>query len=448
MGASCSLDIKSGQDARTTNLNIWDAPELALGAGIHSRSVGKIERGLTTKLNQKTLYVTRANNLQFQTYLQSISDKYNAKLVNQFSLNCKKVIQKRLRDLGITIGHVPTGLHNAITDVPGILVGHHSVIQDEPHIARTGVTMIVPRNGEIWNDYAFAGCHSFNGNGEMTGLLWLEESGMLGSPIGITNTHAVGTVRDALVSYCVEYANGKGFLLPIVAETYDGWLNDINAFHITKQHTYQALISAKGGLVTEGNVGGGTGMICHEFKGGIGTSSRLVNTLDTQYTLGVLVQANYGKRSTLRVNGVPIGYKIDQTKTPLPWDKPAYGNSIIVIIATDAPLLPVQCKRLAKRATIGLARAGGLGYNSSGDIFLAFATGNHLQAKTTELQELKMLPHEQIDVFFDAVVEAVEESIINALTAAETMSGFQGHTAYALPLDELQKLMIQYRPYD
>lgn len=350
---------------------------------------------------------------------------------------------KRLRDLGIKIGNLPTGTYNAITDVPGVLVGHSTIIQDEPRFARTGVTMIVPREGEIWRNYAFAGSYSFNGNGEMTGLLWLEESGMLGSPIGITNTHSVGVVRDALNSYWIDNGDENGFLLPVVAETYDGWLNDINAFHISKKHVYQALESSKGELVAEGNVGGGTGNICHEFKGGIGTSSRLVKSLNTQYTVGALVQTNYGKRSTLRVDGIPVGVEINQTKVPLPWKEPPSGGSIIVIIATDAPLLPVQCQRLAKRGAVGLSRTGGLGYNSSGDIFLAFATGNHLVAQSSELRELKMLPHAQMNIFFDAVAEAVEESIINALTTAETMTGFQGRTAHALPLDQLKKIMVE-----
>lgn len=356
----------------------------------------------------------------------------------------------RLRDLGINIGYMPTGPHNAITDVPGVLVGHSTVIQDEPRVARTGVTMIVPREGAIWDDYAFAGYYSFNGNGEMTGLLWLEESGMLGSAIGITNTHAVGVVRDALTSYWVEHEhrNIDDFSLPVVAETYDGLLNDINAFHITKAHAYQALAAAKGGPVAEGNVGGGTGMICHGFKGGIGTSSRLVNTPSGLYTVGTLVQANYGERSLLRVDGVPVGREINEEQTPVPEKPFPLGGSIIVIIATDAPLLPVQCRRLAKRATVGLARAGGTGHNSSGDIFLAFATGNHLPVKSTALRELKMLSHEQMNPFFDAVAEAVEEAIINALTAAETMTGFQGRIVHALPLEELKKIMAKYRPYD
>lgn len=350
----------------------------------------------------------------------------------------------RLRDLGITIGRMPTGIYNAITDVPGILVGHCTLTEDSPRIARTGVTVIVPREDKIWNDYAFAGSYSFNGNGEMTGLLWLEESGMLGSPIALTNTHAVGTVRDALTRYWVDKGSGNGFLMPIAAETYDGWLNDINAFHIKETHLYQALLEAKTGNVAEGNIGGGTGMICHCFKGGIGTASRLVAIDSGCYTVGVLVQANYGDRTSLQVDGVPVGHEISSDQIPLPWDKPPLSGSIIVIIGTDAPLLPVQCKRLARRATIGLARVGGIGHNSSGDIFLAFATGNHLPDHCPTLYSLQMIPHEQMNLFFQAVVEAVEESILNALTSAETMIGFQGHTAHALPLDKLKAVMTKY----
>lgn len=352
--------------------------------------------------------------------------------------------RQRLRDLGITVGHMPVGAYNAITDVPGVLVGHCTVIEDIPRIARTGVTVVIPRNGAIWNDYAFAGSYSFNGNGEMTGLLWLEESGMLGSAIALTNTHAVGTVRDALTRYWVEKGRGDGFLLPVAAETYDGWLSDINAFHIQDAHVYQALVAAKTGPVAEGNVGGGTGMICHCFKGGIGTASRIVEMEVGRYTVGVLVQANYGDRGSLRVVGAPIGEEIGAEEIPLPWEKPPLGGSIVVIIATDAPLLAVQCKRLARRATVGLARTGGVGHDSSGDIFLAFATGNRLPGNHSALHELKMLPHDQMNPFFLAVAEAVEESILNALTSAETMTGFQGRTAYALPLDTLKAVMEKY----
>jgi len=350
----------------------------------------------------------------------------------------------RLRDLGITIGDLPTGPYNAITDVPGVRVGHHTLIYDEPRVARTGVTVIQP-NDKIWESHVYAGYFSFNGNGEMTGLPWLEESGTLGSPIGITNTHQVGLVRDAFVKYEIEKGSGMGWLLPVVAETYDGWLNDINAFHLKQEHVLQALDEAKSGPVAEGNVGGGTGMICHEFKGGIGTSSRVVSGASGDFTVGVLVQANYGDRELFRVDGVPVGYQISEEHTPYPWGKPPSGSSIIVIVGTDAPLLPDQCKRLARRATVGLARVGGVGHNGSGDIFLAFATGNSIPAKTDAIQNIRTLPHQHLNPFFEAVAEATEEAILNALCAADTLTGFQGHTAYALPLDELQRIMAKYQ---
>ncbi len=355
------------------------------------------------------------------------------------------MIHARLRDLGIVIGDMPPGPCNAITDVPGVLVGHTTVIADEPYVARTGVTVIIPREDEIRDDWAFAGYHSFNGNGEMTGLLWLEESGTLGSPIGLTNTNQVGMVRDALIWHDVENFESRGFKLPIVAETYDGWLNDIDAFHLTEEHVYQAIAAARGGPVAEGNVGGGTGMICHDFKGGIGTSSRIVESKSGRYTVGVLVQANHGDRHMFRVDGVPVGRQISPEQIPLPWDEPPQGGSIIVIIATDAPLLPMQCKRLSQRATIGLARVGAIGHNGSGDIFLTFATGNHIFVETDGRRTIEMIPNEHLNPFFEAVAEAVEESILNALTMAETMTGYKGRTAYALPVDELQGVMTKYR---
>ena len=350
-------------------------------------------------------------------------------------------MRKRLRDLGIAIGRLPPGKHNAITDVPGVFVGHTTVIFDEPRVARTGVTVILPREGAIWKNHAFAATHSLNGSGEMTGVHWIAESGMLTSPIAITNTAQVGTVHEALNHYAYEFGWTEDWVLPVVAETYDGWLNDIAAFHLTKDHVYQALEAAQSGPVAEGNVGGGTGMICHAFKGGIGTASRMVTCPSGTYTVGALVQANYGAREDLRVDGVPVGREITIEKIPSPRAEPPQGSSIIVIIATDAPLVHSQCKRLAQRATIGLARVGGMGYNGSGDIFLAFATGNHLANDTQKPFALQMLPNDQLNGFFLSVSEAVEEAILNALTAAETMTGFRGRTAYELPLDELQRIM-------
>lgn len=351
----------------------------------------------------------------------------------------------RLRELGMTIGEYPTGEFNAITDVPGIMVGHKTLVYDEPRIARTGVTMIVPRDGDIWSDHCFAAHHSFNGNGEMSGIDWVEESGLLTTPIGITNTHQVGLVRDALVEYAVQHQSLNYFILPVVGETYDGFLNDINAFHITTADAFTAIANAQGGVVAEGNVGGGTGMRCHGFKGGIGTSSRIVPTPNGNYTLGALVQANYGARRHLRVDGVPVGVELSREidSAGKAVEPPPSPGSIIVILATNAPLIPTQCKRLAQRATVGLARVGGVGHNSSGDLFLAFATGNHLPAGQKSKYELTMLPHAQLDPFFEAAAEAVEESILNAMTAAETMTGFKG-TVEALPLDKVVEIMRRY----
>lgn len=320
--------------------------------------------------------------------------------------------------------------------MPGVRVGHSTLVTDEPTVSRTGVTMIVPREGEIWSDYAFAAWHNFSGNGEMTGLPWIEETGLLGSPIGLTNTHQVGLVRDFLVKAGLESGVEQAFHLPVVGETWDGWLNDINSFPLTEEHAREAYETASEGPVAEGCVGGGTGMICHRFKGGIGTSSRVVG----DHTVGVLVQANYGRRSDLRVDGYPVGQHITTEEVPSPWDEPPTGGSIIVIAATDAPLIPVQCHRLAKRISVGLGRVGGYGHDSSGDIFLVFSTGNHLPADG-EPWTVKTVPNREMDGMFHAVADATEESILNALCAAETTIGQRGRTAYAIPLDRLQEIM-------
>lgn len=342
----------------------------------------------------------------------------------------------RLRDLGITIGHLPAGPLNTITDVPGVLVGHSTIIADAPRVARTGVTLIMPHAG-IWREHVFAGGYTLNGFGEMTGVHWVHEAGLLASPIAITNSYAVGTVSDALFAHA--HARGYGeAAMPLVAETWDGWLNDIDAFHVGREHVEAALAAAAGGPVPEGNVGGGTGMICHGFKGGIGTSSRIAETESGPFTVGVLVQANYGARRNLRVDGVPVGERIGPEVVPLPWERPAASSSIIVVVATDAPLLPTGCRRLAQRVTAGLGRVGGFGFNSSGDIFLAFSTTSRIDARQTVPHHVLMLPTSQIDPLFEATVEATEEAIVNALCAAETMVGFQGHTAHALPHDLLR----------
>ena len=356
----------------------------------------------------------------------------------------------RLRDLGISIGHWPTGPYNAITDVPGVRVGHTTLSYDTPRIARTGVTVILPRTEtEIGTDHAFAGFHSFNGNGEMTGMHWLAESGLLTSPIAITSTHYVGIAHQALVAYSAGHGFANTWSLPVVAETYDGFLNDAEAFHLKPEHVFEAIANATSGPVAEGNVGGGTGMIAHEFKGGIGTASRVVETRSGAFTFGALVQANYGDRDLFRVDGVPVGQILNARHTPTPpWDDVipvGGGSSIIVVIATDAPLLPVQCKRLAQRATVGIARVGGVGHNGSGDLFLAFTTANHIAGHAAAPLSVSMLPHPQLNEIFEGVAEAVEEAILNALCMAETTTGFHGRTVHALPLDALQQVMARYR---
>jgi D-aminopeptidase len=363
----------------------------------------------------------------------------------------------RARELGITIGTLAPGEHNAITDVPGLKVGHATLNRGDGRLrvghgpVRTGVTAVVAHD-EIWERPVFAASHRLNGNGEVTGLEWIRESGTLTTPIGLTNTHSVGAVRDALVREHVRArpAGAMFWSLPVVGETYDGVLNDINGHHVGSEHVSQALTSAAGGPVAEGNVGSGTGMICHEFKGGIGTSSRRLEQPDGGYTVGVLVQANHGRRERLTVNGVPVGRLISTDEIPAPAAPEQFAagaGSIIVVIGTDAPLLPHQCARLAQRAALGVARTGGVGENTSGDIFLAFATGND-RLRSVALGEdvpqrvaLEMVPDERMTVMFDAVVEATEESIVNALLAAETMIGRDGVIAHALPARRLVQAM-------
>jgi D-aminopeptidase len=261
----------------------------------------------------------------------------------------------------------------------------------------------------------------------------------------LTNTHHVGTAHEALVAYGQQSGQTTLSSLPVIAETWDGWLNDMDAFHIKREHVIAALNSANTGKVEEGNVGGGTGMICHDFKGGIGTSSRLVECPSGKYTVGSLVQANHGERKDLSIDGVPVGRELGYEHTPSPFpEEPSTSSSIITVVATDAPLLPVQCKRLAKRAALGMARVGGIGHNGSGDIFLAFATGNHFPDSKKSTYEIKMLPHHHLNPFFRAVIESVEESILNALTSAKTMNGYKDHTAHALPINDLLTVMEKY----
>jgi D-aminopeptidase len=362
--------------------------------------------------------------------------------------------EPRARDLAIPLDGT-TGPENAITDVPGITVGHVTLIKGEGKLevgkgpVRTGVTAILPRGKSY--DPVFAGWYALNGNGEVTGTTWIEESGFLEGPVMITNTHSVGVVRDAVIEWQLQNClyeplpdNPDVFWsLPVVAETYDGELNDINGFHVTREHAFQALDAATPGPVAEGNVGGGTGMSCHQFKGGIGTASRVLGVDEGGYTLGVLVQANYGTRESLTIAGVPAGREI-RDLMPEHHDSDAEFGSIIVVVATDAPLLPHQLKRLARRVPMGIARLGGYGGNGSGDIFIAFSTANPGVGARTGIHQSLMLPNDRLSALFLATVQATEEAIINALVAAETMTGINGNTKHALPHDRLKAVMSKY----
>ncbi len=364
--------------------------------------------------------------------------------------------RKRASDLGITIGRLERGPLNAITDVPGVKVGHETIISgDGPLVVgegpvRTGVTVVWPHSdGPIADDPVYGGYHQLNGNGEMTGIAWLQESGLVTTPIAITNTASVGVVRDALIAYDRDrftYTREPDFHLPLVGETYDGWLSDINGFHVTKEHLYAAADAAKGGPVAEGCVGGGTGMNCHEFKGGIGTASRVLPESSGGWITGALVQANYGARHSLRIDGVPVGREIGYDVVPSQRDAPVKDGSIIVVLATNAPLLPDQCRRIAQRATIGVAHVGGYGNNSSGDLFIAFSTANRgmVDGDPTKPFTVQSLPPEGMTPLFEAAADAVEEAIINAMCMATTTVGRDGHTSHALPLDLLQDVMRKY----
>jgi L-aminopeptidase/D-esterase-like protein len=394
------------------------------------------------------------------------------------SLTVQQPAKPRARDLGVPFDGTPGAL-NAITDVSGVLVGQVTLISGSGPLVvgqgpvRTGVTAILPR-GRATGDPVMAGWFTLNGNGEMTGTTWVDESGFLRGPVMITNTHSVGIVRDAVIEWLVKRdrdLSDYDWSLPIVAETWDGTLNDINGFHVQREHVFAALDSARDGPVAEGNVGGGTGMICHRFKGGIGTASRRFTIEDKSYVLGVLVQCNYGGRAQLRVAGAPVGVEIaDQlpcyaTLAALPTAERfprcqgpgsrapgaaggagggAEQGSIIVVVATDAPLLPHQLKRIAKRVTLGIARMGGIGGDSSGDIFIAFSTANAGAATTSGHPSVTYIPNEEINPVFEATVQATEESIVNALVAAETMTGANDVRVTALPHDRLRAALQKY----
>jgi D-aminopeptidase len=375
-------------------------------------------------------------------------------LMIEVSLGALAQGKPRACDLGIPFDGTPGPL-DAITDVKGVEVGQVTLITGSGKLevgkgpVRTGVTAILPRGRES-SDPVFAGWFSLNGNGEMTGTTWVEESGFLEGPVMITNTHSVGVVRDAVIAWRVKRGgpdeSGYWWSLPVVAETYDGFLNDVNGFHVKPEHAFQALDNARSGRVAEGNVGGGTGMVCYEFKGGIGTASRKLDERSGGYTVGVLVQCNCGGREQLRIAAVPVGREISGNKV---WSGAASSNqadtgSIIITVATDAPLLPHQLKRLARRASLGLARTGSTSGNGSGDIFIAFSTANPRAARPSGLPQLAMLPNDRMDALFAATVEATEEAIVNALVAAETMTGADNHKAVAIPHDRVREVLKKY----
>ena len=359
------------------------------------------------------------------------------------SLSAAAPSKPRARDLGVPFDGSPGPL-NAITDVRGVQVGFTTLISGEGKLipgqgpVRTGVTAVFPR-GPQSDAPVFGGWFSLNGNGEMTGTAWLEESGLLAGPVMITNTHSVGVVRDSVIAWLTKNRRTTtDWSLPVVAETWDGWLNDLNGFHVHPEDVFRAMDGARSGPVEEGNVGGGTGMICYEFKGGTGTASRRLAEPDGGFMVGVLVQCNCGRRPQLTIAGVPVGREIPEN--------PAYGDagSIIIVVATDAPLLPHQLKRLARRASLGLARTGSTSGNGSGDIFIAFSTANPDAAKTAGLADLSMLPNERMNSLFEATVQATEEAIVNALVAADTMTGADDHKVIALPHERLRAVLKKF----
>ncbi len=349
----------------------------------------------------------------------------------------------RARDIGIPFYGTP-GTFNSITDVRGVEVGFSTILSGQGKNirgkgpVRTGVTAILPRGRN--NNPVFANWYSLNGNGEMTGTTWITESGFLEGPIMITNTNSVGVVRDAVLKWFVKkgwYKEDFWYTYPVVAETYDGFLNDIYGFHVKESHAFEALENAKSGLIKEGNVGGGTGMMCLGFKGGSGTSSRVVRIQDSIYTLGVFVQANFGRKRNLTIAGIPIGIELKDTLNNVFKAAPSYrqegDGSIIAVVATDAPLLPHQLKRIAQRVSLGIGIVGGQGTNGSGDIFISFSTANPTAFQRESFTKINQLPNDLIDPLFEATIQATEEAIINAMVAADTMEGINGNTSYALP---------------
>ena len=360
----------------------------------------------------------------------------------------------RARDLGVPFDGTPGPL-NAITDVDGVLVGHTTLIEGSGKLivgkgpVRTGVTAVLPRGAASMQQFSFAGWFSENGNGEMTGTTWVEESGFLEGPVLITNTHSVGVVRDAVIAWRVAHGppdpSGAWWSLPVVAETWDGWLNDINGFHVKPEHVFQALDRAHSGPIEEGNVGGGTGMVCNGYKGGMGTASRQLSAKDGGYTVGVLLQCNTGTRANVRIAGIPVGKDIygEDPYAFVPAEIEGFG-SIIVVVATDAPLLPHQLKRVARRVALGLGRSGSIAENGSGDIFIAFSTANPEASNTGHLAQLQMVPNDSLDPVFAATVQATEEAIVNAMVAAQDMTGVDDHHVTALSHEKLREVLARY----
>ena len=374
----------------------------------------------------------------------------------------------RARDLGVPFDGTP-GKLNSITDVPGVEVGYTTLISGEGTLevgkgpVRTGVTAIIPRGHDSLNDPVYAGYFSLNGNGEMTGTAWVDESGFLEGPIAITNTHSVGVARDAVIAWRIKHGaadtTGYWWSLPVVAETWDGWLNDINGFHVKPEHVFHALDTARGGVIEEGSIGGGTGMICYEFKGGNGTASRQIeirpaaagkDASPRTFVVGVFLQANFGRRSQLVIAGVPAGKEIPGEVYKSTSADPFFGGqesgSCIAVVATDAPLLPNQLKRLARRVSLGLARTGTVSGNGSGDLFIAFSTANPNVTNPDQVTHtVQTIPNDLMDPLFTGVVQATEEAVVNALVDNHSMTGRDNHDVEALPHDRLRELMKRSR---
>ena len=381
-------------------------------------------------------------------------NKYFAVVICVFACIAAALAQStpRARDLSIPFDGT-SGALNAITDVKGVEVGHTTLVSGSGKLqvgigpVRTGVTAVLPR-GHASVDPVFAAWFTLNGNGEMTGTTWVEESGFLEGPVMITNTHSVGVVRDAVIAWQMKIGHAgeaQPWSLPVVAETLDGWLNDVNGFHVKPEHVFRALDTAHGGPVEEGNVGGGTGMICNGFKGGIGTASRVLVGKAGGYSVGVLVQCNYGSRSYLRIAGVPLSpYFPEDRKRAASSLRPDDLGSIIIVVATDAPVLPHQLKRMARRASLGLGRNGAISGNGSGDIFIAFSTANLAAAGTTQVVPVQMLPNDLLNPLFEATVQATEEAVVNAMIAAQDMTGIDDHFIPALPKEKLRDALRQH----